>query len=378
MVLLLLFGLTAPAFEKPKDTGLEPRLKEGRKFRIGYCETEPFSNYAGILYGLMQGMAEYGWIKNVGSLPYIEGQSDTWSMWEFLALSDVGEYVEFPRDAHYTLSKMTTVDGKKPEDQIIERLNTRKDLDLLIVMGTRAGTLMANDKHAVPVFVFSASNAYRSGIVKAADYSGNSHVWAHMDLNRFKRQLQVFHDVFSFKKLGVVYEDSDLGRTYSALGDIEATAKERGFSIERELVREPAGPEDVERYRADLKAAYEKVAQRVDAFYITIASIDSAWLPELLEPFYQRKIPVFSQLGRDEVQHGAMMSITIYEFANMGRFGAHTLIKAMCGAPIEKLELTYENTPQIILNLEAAKRTGFKPTFDILLVADKIYQKIEK
>lgn len=355
-----------------------PKKNHDRKWRIGYCETEPFSNYSGVLNSIIHGLKEYGWIENAKDLPYVQGQHDTKVMWERLSKSDLGEYLEFPADAHYTLSSMKQVNGLKAEDIIIERLNTKKDIDLMIVMGTKAGILLGNDRHNTPIFVFSASDAYASGIVKGVEYSGSSHIWAHMDTNRFKRQLQVFNDIFEIKKLGIVYENTELGKNYAALGDIEYMAKVRGFGIEREFVNEPKGKDDVERYRSDLKLAYQRLAQKVDAFYITVASIEPKWLYELLEPFYERKIPVFSQVGSDEVRAGALMSITYFDFPNMGRFGADTIIKALGGVPVDKLKQTYENTPQILLNLEVAKKIGYRPSFDILLVADKIYNQIER
>jgi len=370
--------MTSSTLGLESNTDFEPVKHDAKKWRIGYCETEPFSNYSSILYNIIQGLDEYGWINNAKNIPYTEGQNDTKAMWEWLSKSDLGEYIEFPKDAYYSLSAMKEENGKKPEDIIIDRLNTKKDIDIMIVMGTKAGLALGNDKHSVPVFVFSASNAYSSGIIKAVDYSGSSHIWAHMDVNRFKRQLQVFNDVFEFKKLGIVYENSEIGQSYSALNDIEIMAKERGFVIEREFVNEPKNAKDIERYKSDLKIAYSKLAQKVDAFYITAASIDSKWLPQLLEPFYKNKIPVFSQLGDDEVKHGALMSITYFDFPNMGRFGADTIIKALRGMPVDKLNQSFENTPQIILNFETAKKIGYKPSFDILLVADKIYNKIEK
>lgn len=376
--IIMIGGLAISAAGDKSENDFKPVKNGEKKWRIGYCESTTFSNYAGIFNGLIHGLEEYGWIKNGTQLPYIEGQNDSSVMWKWLSRTNMGDYIEFPADAYYSLDTMQTINGVLPEDQIINRMNTKNDIDIMIVMGTRAGTLLANDKHRVPTFVFSASNAYNSGIVKAIDYSTSDHIWAHMDTTRFKRQLQVFNDIFKFKKLGIVYEDSDLGRSYSALSDIESMAKERGFSIEREFVNEPIDSSDMERYRVDMKAAYNRLSTRVDAFYITIGSVDTKWLGDLLTPFYEKKIPVFSQLGVDEVQHGALMSITLFDFQNMGRFGADTMIRKMSGIEVKKLPQVYENTPQILLNLEAARKVGYKPTFDIMLVADKIFKKIEK
>ena len=376
--IIMIAGMAISAVGEKSENDFSPVKNGAKKWRIGYCETTTFSNYAGILNGLIQGLEEYGWITNAKDLPYIEGQNDSSVMWKWLGRTNLGEYIEFPTDAYYSLDAMKTIDGVSPEDQIINRMNTKKDIDIMIVMGTKAGTLLANDKHNVPIFVFSASNAYGSGIVKNIDYSTSDHIWAHMDTARFKRQLQVFNDIFKFKKLGIVYENSELGRSYSALSDIELMAKERGFTIEREFVNEPKDVHDMDRYRKDMKSAYSKLSDCVDAFYITIGSIDTKWLADLLTPFYEKKIPVFSQLGVDEVQHGAMMSITLFDFQNMGRFGADTIIKKLSGIEVRKLPQVYENTPQILLNLEAANKVGYKPTFDIMLVADKVFKKIEK
>jgi len=60
--------------------------------------------------------------------------------------------------------------------------------------------------------VFSTSNAVQVGIVNSNDYSGRDQVWAHMDPDRYRQQIEVFHDIFAFKKLGMVYEDSVSGR----------------------------------------------------------------------------------------------------------------------------------------------------------------------
>lgn len=379
LILIFIFALGTVSTNagKTTDNSNKSLTTEGRKWRIGYCETEPFSNYAQTLYYILQGMGEYGSIKNADQVPYTQGQDDTTEIWKWISTHDMGEYIEFPQDAYFTLSKIQTEKGKNPEDTVIERLQ-KKDLDLVIVMGTKAGQALSNDKHNIPVFVFSSSNAYKSGIVNGIDYSDNSHVWAHMDINRFKRQLQVFNDIFKYKKLGVVYENSDIGKSYASLDDIESVAKERGFEIVPEYVNEPKDANDMARYQADLKKAYSRLASKVDAFYITTASIDAKWLPELLQPFYDKKIPVFSQLGADEVSHGALMSITLFDFPNMGRFGADTIINALKGKPVNKLEQIYPNNPQIILNLETAKKIGYKPAFDILLSADKVYGSIQK
>ena len=45
-------------------------------------------------------------------------------------------------------------------------------------------------------------------------------------------------------------------------------------------------------------------------------------LPELLEPFYEKNIPVFSQFGSIEVENGALMSVGKKTFDELGKYVA--------------------------------------------------------
>lgn len=61
------------------------------------------------------------------------------------------------------------------------------------------------------------------------------------------------------------------------------------------------------------------------------------------------------------------------DFPNVGRFGANNMIEIFNKKEIDELDQIYESTPQILLNLDAAKKVDYKPAFDILLSADKVY-----
>lgn len=375
LVIITILAVPVFASDKPQDAkiNLDPSDNQGHKFRLAYCETEPFTNYAGTFYGLLKGLEKLGWISNIEGLEYIQGQSDTKAMWNWLATHDVSPYLEFVGDAHFTLSLM---EGEQPETMVIQRLQNQ-DIDLIIGMGTRAGKAVANDQHQVPVAVFSTSNAVRSGIIKEENDSGNPHVWAHMDSRLYQRQISVFHDIFQFKKMGMVYENSSLGRIYAAVDDAHYVLAEQGAKVVTYPIQEPVDADDRERYYADLLRIHQKLANEVDAMYLTMAPIESARLPQLLEPFYAKKIPVFSQLGTEEVQCGALISVARADFSGIGQFGAENIIYLLKGKSARELPQVFENVPHIALNLEIAKRIGFKPPFEILLVADEIFQRVD-
>ena len=375
LIIICLLAVPVLAVNKQPDAEitLDPANNKGGKFRLAYCETEPFTNYAGTFYALVIGLEKLGWINNTEGLEYVKGQDDTRVMWNWLATHEISPYLEFVGDAHFTLSLM---EGEQPEDAVIKRLQNQ-DIDLVIGMGTRAGKALANDLHQVPAAVFSTSNAVRSDIIKADNDSGNKHIWAHMDSRLYQRQMTVFHDIFQFKKMGMIYEDSSLGRIYAAVDDAQKVAAEEGFKVVSYPIKEPANDEDRERYYADLMQIHQKLAREVDAMYLTMAPIESSRLPELLAPFYDRKIPVFSQLGTEEVMSGALISVARADFSGIGLFGAETIVCLLKGQSARELPQVFENVPHIALNLEIARKIGFKPPFEILLVADEIFQRVD-
>ncbi len=375
VLLLSIFFATAAAAAGKEAAPLLP--KEGKKWRIGYCESTRFVNYAEHLYALVRGLAALGWIQGTEQLPYKPGQEDTRALWEWLASHNVGPHIEFVSTAYYTYDGINPALQKRKTDEILRRLNQSKDIDLMIAMGTVAGKLMADDRHSVPVMVFSTSNAVAAGIVRSVEKSGRDHVWAHMYPNRFKRQIEVFHDTFAFKRLGMVYEDSPSGRALAAQNDAEALARERKFKIIRSFVND--NQKDRNRFFREMLAAHRKLAGEVDAMYMTIypGSRKFDMLPALMEPFYEKKIPVFTQL-KGEVQFGALMSVADADFMGIGLFGAEAITSVLKGGSTRNLPQLYESTPYIVLNLEVAQKIGYRPPFDILLVADRIYRKIER
>ena len=59
-----------------------------------------------------------------------------------------------------------------------------------------------------------------------------------MEPARYQRQIEIFHDLFAFKKLGMVYDDSPEGRVYAALEDVQKVAAEHGFTIASVFVKD--------------------------------------------------------------------------------------------------------------------------------------------
>lgn len=347
-----------------------PRTKaDGGKWRIAYCESETFVTYTRTLTAIIKGLEEAGWICDLEGFEQIAAGGDSQVIWKWLASREVSPYIQFVDDAFYNLREPGA-----DREEIPERLSVRHDIDVMLAMGGAAGVLLSDFRHDTNVFVFAASNAVRSGIIASAEDSGRDNVWAHMDEQRFERQLRAFYDIVNFRKLGMVYEDSADARIYSAVNEAESLAREKGFEIVRYHVTEPRSPGEYPEYYREVQAAYHKLAAETDAVYVTIASLESGKLAELFQPFYEQKIPVFSQLGNIEVENGALLTVSVMDEINIGRFGADSIGQCLLGAKPRELGQTFQSAPQITLNATVAKKIGFKLPFELVMVLDEVYQ----
>lgn len=346
---------------------------DGSKWRIAYCESEKFITYPQTLVAIVKGLQELGWVNNLEEFDQIANGSDSKAIWNWLATREVSPYIDFVDDACYNLR-----DADFDEETLVDRLKNKKDIDLMLVMGASAGNMLSNADHDTNIFVFAASNAVRSGIIASVEDSGKDNLWAHMDEQRFTRQTKAFYDIVKFKKVGMVYEDSDSARIYSAVNEMESLAQVKGFEIVRYHVKEPLSPEEYPIYYQEVQDAYNELAQQVDAMYVTIASLESEKLPVLLQPFYEHKIPVFSQLGNIEVENGALITVSVMDEVNIGRFGADIISKCLLGAKPRDLEQSFQSAPKISLNASVADRIGFKLPFKLAIVVDEVYQTIGK
>src|SRR5690606_24052604 len=85
----------------------------------------------------------------------------------------------------------------------------------------------------VPTIVGSVSDALGSGVADSLEDSGRNNLHARIEPERYQRQLRLFHEIVGFETLGLVYEDSEAGRTYGAVKAAEQAAAELNLRLER-------------------------------------------------------------------------------------------------------------------------------------------------
>ena len=371
VLLIMSFSLTMAA-DKGKYLTTPKKNKE-KKWRIGYLEGGQYINYPINLRELALGFMELGWMEK-GDIPEPDETHDARKIWTWLARNGKSDYIQFVEDAFWSSNFDQGLRVKTKKD-VLERLNSKRDIDFMIAMGTWAGEDLANDQHSVPTMVMSTSDPIQSKIIKSAEDSGFDHINAKVDPTRYIRQIRLFHEIIGFKKLGIAYENSVDGRTYSAIADVEKVAKEKGY----EVIKCEAPFSGVERKvaTAGMAKCYAELAPKVDAIYVTVhRGVYPEVLPEILAPLFKYKIPSFSQRGPVEVRYGVLLSISRADFSEIGRWHAVVAAKIFNGGRPRDLDQVFEAAKKIALNLKTALLIGYDPPVDVLGAADEIYEEI--
>jgi len=354
--------LSAPSWGKT-----EPTLNQGKKWRIGYYEGGPYSNYARTMKTLIEGLMNLGWLEKK-SLPEFEGDTVK-PYWDWL-VENPGKFLSFyPQDAYSADWNKTR--RREVRTELLEKLKSG-NLDLIIAMGTWAGQDLANNHHNIPTIVLSTSDPVRAGIVKSAEDSGLDHVTARVDPWRYLRQLRMFHRIVGFKKLGIAYEDTPAGRIYSALDKASQVAVERGFTVEKCAVKET----DVRTSVADdsCRRCFQHLSQHTDAIYVTALNCVDRGLQDYVKIFNSHKTPTFSMVGSPLVEKGLLLSISSSAgFKTQGTYNAGKIAAILNGAKPRALRQTLEDPLDISINMNTARTIDFPVPESLLQIAREVY-----
>ena len=358
-----------------KDDGLPttPRDNKGKKWRIGYLQGGDYNSYQQSLAAIVQGLMRLGWIQEA-ELPKATSDKEVATLWLWLSTEAKSNYLQFVADAKYDAG-FDKEKRPKLKEELLQRLNTKKDIDLMLAMGTWAGQDLSGNSHKVPTIVGSTTDPIASGIIKSAEDSGYDQIHAKIDPDRHRLQVRLFHDIFKFNKLGIAYEESKEGRGFSAIDDVYQVAETRKFVVEKCLV--PFNGVSQAEAEAGIVKCYKDLANKVEAVYIVRhPGVNLANMPKILEPLVAKKIPTFTQGLSDEVKHGALLSISLADFSYIGDFYAKTIAKIFNGAKPRNLTQTFQNPPKIAINLKTAQMIGYDPSVDIVGAADEIFTDI--
>ena len=357
-----------------------PRVKpDGNKYHFAFVDYDEYMPSSRQFYYILSGLEELGWIEK-GRLPFTiqdieSNEMTTKEMFAALQNTDLGKYIAFAENAFHYLAYE---DHKLAAQDLITR--SGQDIDLIITFGTSAGLFVKNLALPVPMVDYSATDPVASGIIDSAtEGSGNKNVWAQVEPSLPLRQIKYYYSVQPFRKMGVIIYGDEI---ISGLPDIKKSSEEIGFELVIYHIDEQPREtkEEQERYYQIVADKFRQMsAENIDAFFLTVDLINE---PErilaLLEPLYDKNIPVYLMDDVTNIKHGALMLISAYDYENVGRFVADTVTKILSGAEAGSLPCVYRSAPSIYFNYDIAMRINYPLKFEFLAVCDEIFTSGEK
>ena len=344
----------------------------GRPVRVAYIEGGFYPDFPAVLVALAQGLEELGIIPR-GAVPVLEQKTSTRELWQWLADHAGGTAITFVADAHYT-AQWDTALLEKQKNALVQRIAREKDIDMVLVLGTKAGQVMASTTIDTPLIIFSATDAVTTGLVASAEDSGRDNIFALVEENRYYRELMLFHDIFKFTKLGVSYEDTPEGRGAVALAQIEKAASDANFAL---LTCKGIFFGEASLALESTLACHKEFAQNgADAVYMTASNgLLHERMSDILRPLLAAGLPTFSQSGTAEVKLGALLSVSQESFKGQGMFVAKAIANIIDGQSPRAQKQIHEEPLSLTINLYTAMRIGWTPSLAVLAAVDTFFER---
>ncbi|MDP2522736.1 ABC transporter substrate binding protein [Neptunomonas phycophila] len=348
-----------------------------QKKRVAYYQGGDYIDYYKTLRSIAVSFHDLGvfTISKGGEIPEFQS-GEAKLLWQWLSENTDSDQIEFVADAFY--SSGWSQEQRVNQRQIfLNRLNMKSDIDLVFALGSWAGLDLANEEHSTSVMVMSSSDPISAGIIEQQDDSGLDHVHVFINPERYLNQIRIFHNLIGFKRLGIAYENTKVGRSYAAVDTIYSIAKDKGFTVIPCYTKSDIPSEEVA--SESIVSCFEYLADKVDSFYVTEqGGLDLKTHEKIIAIANKYKIPAFSQYGQDEVKFGYMLSASrSYGLIKEGRFLANVAIEILKGKKPREINQVFNDHPDIYLNMKTAELIGFHLNAYLLAAADKLYWRIE-
>lgn len=351
--------------------------EDGSKFRIAYVDIDPYPASGEMLYYFIQELHDTGWITLPEMLPFDSSNTDAKEMINYLAEQDLGDYIEFSKDANYYVA----VDDYEECKRSLQKHVADKDIDLIFCMGTSPGTMVIDELGItdVPVMVYFSVDPVGAGFSETEEYSGHDNIWCHTSSEVYLNQLQFYHNSYDFDNIGMVYYSESVG----AMNQYRSASEQIGCKISERQIETltSSDADEVEQYYAMLEDTFDDLINNahIDAFMLGTDIIkDTARIKPMLSKFYDKGIPVFVQNGEYYAEYGALMVATASDAQSQAPFAVNAMSLIFNGNKPGDIYQKFVISPYVCINLDAADELGYTVSEELLLSAEKLFSEKSK
>ena len=347
-----------------------PRLKNGKKWNIGYVQSGKFRNYDIALKNFIDQLAVRGWLEPVDwkDLPPKAGAR---TIWLYLSQNMKSKYIQIETN-NFWCAQWDRSCRKIIRKNVIETLNSKK-IDLMLAMGTWAGQDIANNQHSVPTIYLGSP--FPVGNIFKNKCKIPSHLYLPENPDFLLRQIRLFRKITKFKTLGVVYVASSEGRFMSSLKILKQLSKKEKFKLVAIRVL-PHSCLKSEEYLASHIKAHEKIAPQIDAMWLTSGFMNNPdEAQKILAPLYKHRIPTWYPHGEVGIGNGAVFGV-IHNPERRADHYAEITAKILNGIEPASLIQPLPADNQLVINCAAAQKIGMKIPKTLLSAAKRTFLTI--
>jgi outer membrane protein len=276
-----------------------------------------------------------------------------------------GEFdVQFPADrviqADWTASTVKSA---------IDTLLSDRDVDILITLGIIGSTEVSKRRNLnKPVIAPWVIDRELLGIpIDEKGASGIKNLYYLARPITLRRDIHVFREIVSFKKLALLYMPIVTELIPDVEGVVQRIARELGISI----VTIPVAT-SIENTLAEIPEDAQAV------FVAPLLQYTQDELDHLFHGLIDRNLPSFSMLGRNEVERGVLAGLTPAQNLNReARRVALTVLSILLGENAGSLPVEFPVQEKLTINMATARAIGFSPKWDVLTEADLIHEEPE-
>lgn len=257
-----------------------------------------------------------------------------------------------------------------------ERILVKKDVDLVWAFGTLAGKFFSKQDLGIPVMVIRTTDPESAGIVGSGLYSDKPNVHAQKEIERYKSEVKMFHDIFKFNSLGIVADESLELQEAQGLSIIKDFAL--NYDVKLQLCTGPVFKEGLNNKQDTLRRCALELAKTCDAVYVLVGNAETDETADSIQPLLDNDIPIFSQTGSFEVEHGMLMALADDSKQGSGLFEANVTMQIYHGISPDKIPQNHYASLFLTMNLEVAKTIGWEPSFEVLVAVDNVFPSIKR
>lgn len=225
------------------------------------------------------------------------------------------------------------------------------NVDIAVGIGTPMALALYNTVQSSPI-VFSAITDPVSAKLMPSKDKGGKNITGVSDAVDVEEQLNNFRKIVPFKKLGLIYTNSE-DNSIAMYNETKRVCEKLGIELVSQAITNIS----------EIKQAAQSLVDRVDAFYVVTDNNVCSSLSALTDTASAKNIPVFSADPASSMQFGGVLYTSGADYYTLGRITGQQIIEILNGKKPEDMPTRYvsgvEET-KIIIDNNVIKALGVK------------------